>query len=107
VSFHATRVLRERCGFEPTHVIRHGVDVELFNPLTYSKNQAKRLLGLPLDKKIILWNARLSPEKKIETLLYALPYVIREVRDVLAVIKTHAVVKDYEVKVKEIINRLG
>lgn len=106
-SFHAARVLRERCGFVPTHIIHHGVDVELFNPLTYSKNQAKRLLGLPLDKKIILWNARLSPEKKIETLLYALPYVIREVRDVLAVIKTRAVVKNYEVKVKEIINRLG
>jgi len=107
VSFHASRVLRERCGFVPTHVIHHGVDVELFNPLTYSKNQAKRSLGLPLDKKIILWNARLSPEKKIETLLYALPYVIREVRDVLAVIKTRAVVKDYEVKVKRIIDRLN
>jgi glycosyltransferase involved in cell wall biosynthesis len=107
VSFHAARVLRDRCGFAPTHVIHHGVDVELFNPLAYSKNRAKRLLGFPLDKKIILWNARLSPEKKVETLLYALPYVIREVRDVLVIIKTRAVVKDYEVKVRRIIDRLG
>ena len=107
VSFHAARVLRERCGFAPTHIIHHGVDVELFNPLTYSKNQAKRLLGLPLDKKIILWNARLYPEKKVETLLYALPYVVKEVKDVLVVIKTRAVVKDYEAKVKRIIDRLN
>jgi glycosyltransferase involved in cell wall biosynthesis len=106
VSFHAAHILRDRCGFEPTHIIHHGVDVELFNPLTYSKNQAQRLLGLPLNKKIILWNARLSPEKKIETLLYALPYVVKEVKDVLVVIKTRAVVKDYEAKVKRIIDRL-
>jgi len=107
VSFHATRVLRERCGFAPTHTIHHGVDAELFNPWTYSKNQARKLLRLTLDKKIILWNARLSPEKKVETLLHALPYVIREVKDVLVVIKTRAVVKDYEVKVRRIINKLG
>jgi len=107
VSFHAAHLLRDKCGFEPTHIIHHGVDVELFNPLTYSKNNAKRLLGFPLDKKIILWNARLSPEKKIETLLYALPYVIREVRDVLVVIKTRAIIKDYEVKVKRITDRLN
>jgi glycosyltransferase involved in cell wall biosynthesis len=107
VSFHAAQMLRNRCGFEPTHVIHHGVDMELFNPLAYSKVHARKSLGLPLDKKIILWNARLSSEKKIETLLYALPYVIREVKDVLVVIKTRAVVKDYEAKVKEIIDRLN
>jgi glycosyltransferase involved in cell wall biosynthesis len=107
VSFHAAQMLCNRCGFEPTHVIHHGVDMELFNPLAYSKVLARKLLGLPLDKKIILWNARLSPEKKIETILYALPYVIREFRDVLVVVKTRAVVKDYEVKVKRIIDRLN
>jgi glycosyltransferase involved in cell wall biosynthesis len=106
VSFHAARVLREKCGFEPTHVIHHGVDVELFNPLIYTKGRARRLLGLPLNKKTILWNARLSPEKKIETLLYALPYVIKEFKDLLMIVKTRAVVIDYEVKVKKIINRL-
>jgi glycosyltransferase involved in cell wall biosynthesis len=94
VSFHAARVLRERCGFEPTHTIHHGIDVELFNPLICSKNQAKRLLRLPLDKKTVLWSARLSPEKKIETLLYALPYAVKEVKDVLVIIKIRVVVKD-------------
>jgi len=107
VSFHAVRMLRDICGFEPTHVIHHGVDVELFNPLAYTKDRAKRLLGLPLNKRVILWNARLSPEKKIETLLYALPYVIREFKDILVIVKTRAVAKDYEVKVKKIINKLG
>jgi glycosyltransferase involved in cell wall biosynthesis len=107
VSFYAARVLREKCGFEPTHVIHHGVDMELFNPLTYTRDHARRFLGPPLNKKIILWNARLSPEKKIETLLYALPYVIKEFKDILVIIKTRAIDKDYEIKTKKIINRLN
>lgn len=107
VSFHAAHVLRERCNLEPTHIIHHGVDVELFNPLTYTKERAKRFLNLPLNKKVILWNARLSPEKRLETLLYALPYVIKEFKDILVLVKTRATVKDYEVKVKRLINRLG
>jgi glycosyltransferase involved in cell wall biosynthesis len=107
VSFHAAHVLRERCNLELTHIIHHGVDVELFNPLTYTKERAKRFLNLPLNKKVILWNARLSPEKRLETLLYALPYVIKEFKDILVLVKTRATVKDYEVKVKRLINRLG
>ena len=107
VSFYAARMLREKCGFEPTHVIHHCVDMGLFNPLTYTRDHARRLLGLPLNKKIILWNARLSPEKKIETLLYALPCVVRELKDILLVVKTRAIVKDYEIKIKKIINRLN
>jgi glycosyltransferase involved in cell wall biosynthesis len=107
VSFYAARMLREKCDFEPTHVIHHGVDIELFNPLTYTRDHARRLLGFPLNKKIILWNARLSPEKKIETLLYALPYVIKEFKDILVIIKTRAIDKVYEIKTKKIINRLN
>jgi glycosyltransferase involved in cell wall biosynthesis len=106
VSFYAARVLREKCGFEPTHVIHHGVDVELFNPLIYTRDNARRLLGLPLNKKIILWNARLSPEKKIETLLYALACMVKELKDILVIVKTRAIVKDYEIKIKKIINML-
>jgi glycosyltransferase involved in cell wall biosynthesis len=49
----------------------------------------------------------LSPEKRLETLLYALPYVIKEFKDILVLVKTRATVKDYEVKVKRLINRLG
>jgi glycosyltransferase involved in cell wall biosynthesis len=107
VSFYAARMLREKCDFEPTHVIHHGVDMELFNPLTYTRDHARRLLGLPLNKKIILWNARLSPEKKIETLLYALPFVVKGFKDILVIVKTRAIVKNYEVKIKKIMNRLG
>ncbi len=107
VSIHAAHKLYENCGFKPSHIIHHGIDIEIFNPSSYSKNVAKKMLGLSNDKKIILWNARLSPEKKIETLLYALPYVIREVKDILVVIKTRSVAKDYEVKVKKIIHRLN
>jgi glycosyltransferase involved in cell wall biosynthesis len=107
VSFHAGRVLREKCNFRPTHIIHHGVDVELFNPLIYTKEHAKRSLNLPLNKKVILWNARLSPEKRLETLLYALPHVIKEFKDILVLVKTRATVKNYEIKVKRLVSRLG
>jgi len=107
VSFHAARMLRNKCDFEPTHVIHHGVDVELFNPLTYSKNQARRVLGLPEDKKIILWNARLSPEKKIETLLYAIPKVLKSYKNLMLVVKTRAVDKAYKMKVKKLVKKLN
>jgi glycosyltransferase involved in cell wall biosynthesis len=107
VSNHAAYTLREKCGFEPTHVIYHGVDVELFNPLSYAKAVARATLGLPQRKKIILWNARLLPEKRLETLIYALPYVVKEFKDVVVVVKTRAVVKDYEVKIRSIIKRLN
>ena len=103
VSNHAAYTLREKCGFEPTHVIYHDVDVELFNPLSYAKAVARATLGLPQRKNTILWNARLSPEKRLETLIYALPYVVKEFKDVVVVVKTRAVVKDYEVKIRSII----
>jgi glycosyltransferase involved in cell wall biosynthesis len=106
VSRHAAYMLREKCGFEPTHVIHHGVDVELFNPLSYAKDHARATLGLPQDKKIILWNARLSPEKKLETLIYALPKVVKEFKDVVVIVKTRAVVKDHEAKIRSIIRKL-
>jgi len=107
VSIYAAHKLYENCGFKPTHIIHHGIDIEIFNPLSYSKNVAKKMLSLSKDKKIILWNARLSPEKKLETLLYALPYVIREFKDILVLIKTRSIVKNYENKIKRIINRLN
>jgi glycosyltransferase involved in cell wall biosynthesis len=106
VSYHAAYMLREKCGFESTHVIHHGVDVELFNPLSYAKDHARATLGLPQDKKIILWNARLSPEKRLETLIYALPKVVKEFKDVVVIVKTQAVVEDYEAKIRSIIRKL-
>jgi glycosyltransferase involved in cell wall biosynthesis len=107
VSRHAAYMLREKCGFEPTHVIHHGVEVELFNPLRYAKDHARAMLGLPQDKRVILWNARLSPEKRLETLIYALPKVVKEVKDVVVMVKTRAVVKNYEVKIRSIIRKLN
>lgn len=107
VSRHAAYMLREKCGFEPTHVIHHGVDVELFNPLSYAKDHARAILGLPQDKKVILWNARLSPEKRLETLIYALSKVVKEFKDVVVIVKTRAVVKDYEAKIRSIIRKLN
>jgi len=107
VSFHAASELHEVCRFKPSHVIHHGVDIEIFNPLSYSKSEAKKILNLPVSKKIILWNARLSPEKRLETLLYALPQVIREFKDFLVLVKTRAIVKEYKVKILRLIKMLN
>jgi len=93
VSMHAATKLNELCGFKPTTIVHHGVDVEIFNPISYPKNLARRILRLPEDKKIILWNARMSREKKLETLIKALPYVAREYKDALILIKTRTIVR--------------
>jgi hypothetical protein len=51
VSFHAARMLRDRCGFEPTHVIHHGVDAELFNPLAYTKGSCQEISWFSLKQE--------------------------------------------------------
>ena len=106
VSAHAARKLNEMCGIKPDFVINHGVDVEIFNPVAYPKSLAKKRLGIPAQKKAILWNARLSPEKRLETLIYALPRVAREVGNVIVLVKTRAINKSYEAKILRLIKKL-
>jgi len=107
VSMHAATRLNELCGFRPTTIIHHGIDVEIFNPTSYPKDLARRILGLPKDKKIILWNARMEREKKLETLIKALPYVVREYKDILILIKTRTIDPSYETMIQKLVNKLN
>jgi len=55
---------------EKTAVIPCGVDTDLFRPL--DRREARRLLGLPLERPIALFVGRLEPVKGLDTLLRAL-----------------------------------
>jgi len=65
-------------------VIPNGFDSNLFKPL--DKAKAKRKLGLPLDKRIVLNAANLVPVKGHEYLIKAMAKVLEERKDVLLVI---------------------
>lgn len=86
-SENAARVVEENLGFRPK-VIYHGVDDSLFNTYTITKTEARKHLGLPEDRKIIFWNGRLDPLKDPNTLVDAIPKVVKEFPDSLFVIKT-------------------
>jgi glycosyltransferase involved in cell wall biosynthesis len=52
---------------EQIHHIENGVDTEKFNPSSYTvedRQQIKNKLGLPLDRKIVTFMARLHPQKR-------------------------------------------
>src|SRR4030042_6762525 len=83
----AARVVEETLGYRPK-VIYHGVDDSLFNTYTITKAEARKHLGLPEGRKIIFWNGRLDPMKDPNTLVDAIPKVVKEFPDSLFVIKT-------------------
>jgi spore coat protein SA len=105
-SMHAAKKLYELYGLKPSHVIHHGVDVEIFNPTSYPRNISKEKLGIPACKKVVLWNARMSPEKRLETLIFALPYVIKDFKDFLVLVKTRTINKSYEAKILRLVSML-
>jgi len=65
-------------------VIPNGFDPKLFHPM--DQTLARKKLGLPLDKKIILNVASLVPIKGHEYLIQAMKKVVRQRKDVLLVI---------------------
>jgi len=85
-------------------VIHHGIDVEEFKPMP--KNIARMKLGFPLNRKVILWNDRISPEKDIETLLKAIPLVLRECKECYFYIKGRGVNKGYWRKVRTLLKHI-
>jgi D-inositol-3-phosphate glycosyltransferase len=68
-------------------VVPCGVDLNLFRPIQAEK--AKRMLGLPADRRIVLYVGRIEPLKGIDTLLRAMALVAPEIprwREELSVI---------------------
>ena len=105
VSNHSAKTIREVCGFNPL-VIHNGVDTSVFNP-SFPMIDARKKLGLPLNKKIILWNSRISPVKRLEVLIRAIPRIIREDENVLFLIRGRTVNTEYLSFIKRLIKKLA
>ncbi|WP_297486551.1 glycosyltransferase family 4 protein [Thermococcus sp.] len=86
VSNRNREILVEKLGVPvgKVSVIPNGFDSNLFKPL--DKAKAKRKLGLPLDKKIVLNVANLVPVKGHEFLVRAMVDVLKVRRDILLVV---------------------
>jgi len=106
VSNYSAKTIQQVYEIKPV-VIHHGVDLSIFNPGIVTRNVARRKLGLHPNKKIILWNARMSPEKRIETLILALPNIVKNYNDALLVIKSRAINRDYWLKIESYIKKLN
>ena len=66
--------MKERLGVVDAYVIPCGVDLGRFQPRP--KAEARRALGLPLDKKLILWAGEyFRPEKRFELVQEAIKIV--------------------------------
>jgi D-inositol-3-phosphate glycosyltransferase len=68
-------------------VVPCGVDLDLFSPI--SQDEAKQVLGLPLERCVILFVGRIEPLKGIDTLLRAIALLAPEMpcwRDELSVV---------------------
>lgn len=76
-----TRMPREKVKVVPL-----GADLHEFDPSRYDSSNARALFGLPQEKNIIGVLGRLDPQKGQDTLLRAVPEVIRHHPDVLFVI---------------------
>ncbi|MCD6369385.1 MAG: glycosyltransferase family 4 protein [Thermoproteales archaeon] len=75
-------------------VIYWGVNLNLFNN-SIPKDFARKKLGLPFHKKVILWNDRMFWTKDFETFLEAVDIVSKEVKDALFYVKIRGIDKNY------------
>jgi len=105
-SNHCAKAVKEACKID-VEVIHHGIDTEIFNPYIISKCKARKILGLPLHNAIILWNARISPEKNLEMALKVLKRILKERKDVILLIKGRAADRNYMVKIRSLKKKLG
>lgn len=103
-SYDTAKCMHETTGYNPV-VIHSGVDTRIFND-GFSKNWSRKKLKLPLRKKIVLWNARISPEKDLETLIKAIPMVVKDQKDVIFIIKGRAIVKPYYARFYKIYKKI-
>lgn len=84
-------------------VIPNGVELKKFSN-SYTKNECRRILGLPYNKKLILFLGNLSPYKGPDVLLKALPTVIKRLPDVELIVAGKGVMLN---QLKELSKTLG
>jgi len=73
-------------GAKGAHIIPCGIDTELFQPMP--RAEARQRLGLPLDKKLILFAADLRPEKRVDVARAAVALLQRETPEVELLVVT-------------------
>jgi glycosyltransferase involved in cell wall biosynthesis len=105
VSRHSSNTLAKYCNVK-TRVIHNGVDISLFNPLL-PKIKARKKLGFPSDKRIILWSGRIDPDKRLDALLRVAPKILRERKDVIILVKCRTINKSYIAYLKGLIRKEG
>jgi glycosyltransferase involved in cell wall biosynthesis len=62
-------------------VVPLGRDTQLFDPMLYDQNKARKRYNLPLDRRIVGVIGRLDPQKGQEEFLRSLPLVLKEHTD--------------------------
>jgi glycosyltransferase involved in cell wall biosynthesis len=105
VSQYSSNTLAKYCNIK-ARVIHNGVDASLFNPLL-PRIEARRKLGLPSDKRIILWSGRIDPDKRLDTLLRIAPKILRERKDAIILVKGRTINKNYLAYLKGLIRKGG
>jgi glycosyltransferase involved in cell wall biosynthesis len=73
-------------GREDAHVVPCGVDLDLFAPLP--KAEARQSVGLPLEKKLVLFVGIVRPEKRLDVIQAAVEILQREDESVDLVVAT-------------------
>jgi glycosyltransferase involved in cell wall biosynthesis len=74
-------------------VIPNGINIDEFD-IPYSKEECRKKLGLPLDKKILLFFGYLSPYKGPDVLVKAMSRVVKDVPDAELVFAGKGVMRD-------------
>lgn len=77
---------KRQLGRKDAHVVPCGVDLKLFGPAP--KGEARHNLGLPLDKKLVLFVGILRPEKRLDVIQAAVEMLHRDDESVELVVAT-------------------
>jgi len=82
----AVKYMTEKCGVRSSRIsaIWNSADEGNFKPR--SKENARKLLHLPLEKRVIIFVGRLVPIKGIHFLVRALPSILREWEAILVIV---------------------
>jgi len=91
------------CDFtEKIHILPNGININDFHTV-HSKVYCRNKLGIPHERKIILFVGYLSPHKGPEILLNSMPLILKEISDAELIFVGDGVLKNYlEKKTKKL-----
>lgn len=71
----ASKIVELGASPENVHVLRRGVDARVFHPAP--QEAARRQLGIPTDRPVLVWIGRMAPVKGLDTLIEAFDRLIQ------------------------------